>query len=71
MNSTFKGILAALIGFGAAFATGMLAVASGMTDADTLQTIATREWIEVIAQSCAAAFTTLGAYLLKSPKEAK
>jgi len=64
-----KVLLSALVGFGLTFLAQLGIVASDMSDADTLASISVKEWINILGPAGTAMLTTIGAYLMKSPKE--
>lgn len=70
-RKAWKVILAAVLGFIATLATGMMGIASSMEASDTLASIPVKEWIDVLSTAVSAMCTTLIAYLMKSPREEK
>lgn len=69
MPMWLKVIASAVVGFGLTFLAKLGMVAVDMSATDTLSNISTKEWIDILAPAGTAMLTTIGAYLVKSPKQ--
>ena len=69
MPKWVKILLAAVGGFGLTFFAKLGMVAANMSEYDTLSDITTKEWIDVVGPAATAMITTVGGYIMKSPKE--